>query len=425
MTLAITNGKVITNGRLEKANLLIENGRIAEVTDKTVSATDRIDASGKIVLPGLIDCHVHLREPGMTNKEDFRTGSMAAAAGGVTSVFDMPNTIPATTTVANLEEKRELAARSIVNYGLYVGATEDNAEEIAAAKNVPGVKVYMGSSTGNMLLTDRDAIRKVFSMGKKVVVHAEDQSLMQKNAERFKNEKSPAVHAKIRSSETETSAVRQAVGIAGGNRIHLTHVSAKGSIEIIKGLQNVSCDVTPHHLFLTHEELKKQGNFAKMNPALRSQEDVNALWTGINEGIVDCIATDHAPHSKDDKEADYRDAPAGVPGLETMLPLLLDAVNKGRITLEKVAELTSASPARLFGLKSKGKIAAGMDADLVIADMETEREVKNEELFTKCGWSPFAGRNLRGWPVTTIVNGKIIFNEGETCDVKAREVEFG
>ena len=424
MTLAIINGKIMANGKLEKANLLIENGRIAEVTDKALSGRDKINASGKIILPGLIDCHVHLREPGMIRKEDFRTGSMAAAAGGVTTVFEMPNTVPATTTLKNLKEKRELAGKAIVNYGLYVGATEDNSSELSSAKNVPGIKVYMGSSTGNMQVTN-EAVRKAFGTGKKVVVHAEDESLIQKNAEKFKNERSSEIHAKIRNDETEISAVREAVRIAGKNRMHLTHLSAKGSLEIIKKLPNVSCDVTPHHLFLTYKELKNQGNFAKMNPALRSQEDVEALWAGINSGIVDCIATDHAPHAGEEKETGYWDAPAGVPGLETMLPLLLDAVNKGRITLEKVAELTSANPAKLFGLRNKGKIEPGMDADLTIVDMETERKIRNQELFTKCGWSPFAGRSLKGWPVTTIVNGKVVFNEGEIREIKAGEVEFG
>ena len=424
MTLAITNAQVMINGTLQKRNILIEDRMIVELTEKKVNSGERINASGKIILPGLIDCHVHLREPGMTHKEDFRSGSMAAVAGGVTTVFDMPNTLPQTTSIADLEEKRELAVKSIVNYGLYVGATGHNSRQIAEAKNVPGIKLYMGSSTGNMLLTDREAIAKVFKTGKRVVVHAEDELIIRKNAKKFKKEKSPEVHAKIRNGGTETSAVRQAVEIAGGSMTHLTHLSTGESLQIAGSLSNVSCDVTPHHLFMNHEELKRLGNFAKMNPALRTQKEVDALWAGINSGAVDCIATDHAPHTRDEKEADYDEAPAGVPGLETMLPLLLDAVNKGRITLEKVVQLTSANPARIFGVKDKGKIKVGMDADLTIIDMKKEKEVKNEELFTKCGWSPFAGRNLKGWPVTTIVNGKIVFDEEEIQYAKAREVEF-
>ncbi|MAG15946.1 dihydroorotase [Candidatus Woesearchaeota archaeon] len=428
MTLSILKGKVLVKGKLENRNILIEDGKIIEVTEDTVSSNDKINAEGKIILPGLIDCHVHLREPGLTQKEDFKTGSMAAAAGGVTSVFEMPNTNPATTTLQLLQEKKELAKKSIVNYGLYMGATTDNIEEIKKAENIAGVKLYMGSSTGNLLVTDKEAIKNVFDSGKTVVVHAEDEELMNKNAEHYKDEKDPVIHAKIRSNEVEATAIKSAVLMVGNNKVHFTHTSTKESMEIIKEAKknnsNISCDVTPHHLFLTYEELKTQRNFAKMNPALRNKEDVEALWKAIDEGIVDCIATDHAGHTKDEKEADYWEAPSGVPGLETMLPLLLDAVNKGRITLEKVTELTSINPAKIFGVKNKGKIEKGYDADLVIVDMNMEKEIKNEELFTKCGWSPFNGWKLKGWPVTTIVNGNIVFDDGEISEANGKEVEF-
>ena len=239
MTLAITNAQVMINGTLQKRNILIEDRMIVELTEKKVNSGETINASGKIILPGLIDCHVHLREPGMTHKEDFRSGSMAAVAGGVTTVFDMPNTLPQTTSIADLEEKRELAVKSIVNYGLYVGATGHNSRQIAEAKNVPGIKLYMGSSTGNMLLTDREAIAKVFKTGKRVVVHAEDELIIRKNAKKFKKEKSPEVHAKIRNGGTETSAVRQAVEIAGGSMTHLTHLSTGESLQIAGSLSNV------------------------------------------------------------------------------------------------------------------------------------------------------------------------------------------
>jgi dihydroorotase len=413
MTLTIANGKVFVNGSLESKNIVIENGKIVEISNNV--SGEKINAEGKVVLPGLIDCHVHLREPGLTEKEDFKTGTMAAAAGGVTTVLEMPNTDPAVTTIKILDTKREIAKeKAVVNYGFWFGATNDNLDEIKKIKGVAGIKVYMGSSTGNMLVDNKEKIKNIFNIGKTVIVHAENEALMQKNAEKYKKENGSVIHAKIRNGETEYTAVREAVSIAEScdnlKRLHLTHTSTKESLEIIKeakGKINLSCDVTPHHLFLDYEELKKQGNFVKMNPALRGKEDVEALWEGINDGTVDCIGTDHAPHTIDEKEADYWEAPAGVPGLETMLPLLLDAVGKGRLTLKKLVELTSENPAKLFGIKNKGKIEVGYDADLVIVDMSKTKEVKNEELFTKCKWSPFNGWKIKGWPITTIVNGEV------------------
>jgi len=433
MTLSIVNGKAMVNGKLEKLNLLIDEGKIIDITDNISSSNDKINAEGKIILPGLIDCHVHLREPGLTQKEDFHTGSMAAAAGGVTTVFEMPNTNPAVTTSEILREKKELARRkSMVNCRFYIGATQDNIEEIKKAEEIAGVKLYMGSSTGNMLVEDKEVIKNVFSSNKIVVVHAEDEQLMKTNAEKYRKETNPVIHAKIRSNEVEAEAVKNAMDMISSSsnvkHVHFTHTSTKESMELLKKAKknssSISCDVTPHHLFLTYEELKKQGNFVKMNPALRSKEDVEALWNAIEDGTVDCIATDHAPHTKEEKEVGYWEAPSGVPGLETMLPLLLNAVNNGKIKLEKVVELTSTNPAKIFEIQNKGKIEKGYDADLVIVDMNLEKEVRNEEQFTKCKWSPFNGWKLKGWPVTTVVNGKIVYTEGKIIGSGGREVEF-
>ncbi len=429
MTLTIANGHALLNGKLERKNVVIDEGKIIRIGSGS-SSGETINAEGKVILPGLIDVHVHLREPGFTHKENFRTGTMAAAAGGVTTFLDMPNTKPATTTMKLLQEKRELAKGKVaVNYGFYIGATTDNIEEV---KKAAIAKLYLGSTTGNMLVTERNAIKNVLNSGKIVVVHAENDEMMKANEARYKKEDDAAIHAKIRNNEVESSAVKEAIAVAEScgslKRLHLTHISAKESIDVIreakKNNMKISCDATPHHLFLTYDELKKQGNFAKMNPALRSREDVEALWKAINNETVDCIATDHAPHTIEEKKAGYWEAPSGVPGLETMLPLLLDAVNKGRLTLAKVAELTAQNPARLFGIKNKGRLATGADADIVIVDMNKEKKVKNEELFTKCKWSPFNGWKLKGWPVTTIVNGEIAYNEGEANRVKAREVEL-
>lgn len=427
MTLTIKNGQVLLNGKLEKKNVIIEGGKIIEIGSGGSGET--INATGKVILPGLIDVHVHLREPGFTHKEDFRTGTMAAAAGGVTTVLDMPNTKPATTTIKLLQEKKELAKeKAVVNYGFYIGATANNIEDV---KKAAIVKIYLGSTTGNMLVTDKDAIKNVFSSGKIVVVHAENEELMKANEARYKKETDAYVHAKIRSNEVEFTAVKEAIETAGCcsslKRLHLTHISTKESMQLVKEAKKkltVSCDVTPHHLFLTYDELKKQGNFAKMNPALRSKEDVDALWKAISDGTVDFIVSEHAPHTIEEKKTGYWEAPSGVPGIETMLPLLLDAVNKGRLTLQQLARLTSENPARLFGIRNKGKMEIGYDADVVLVDMNAEKKVKNDELFTKCKWSPFNGWKLKGWPVTTIVNGNIVYDGGKINGIKAKEVEF-
>jgi dihydroorotase len=389
-----------------------------------------IDAKGMIVLPGLIDVHVHFREPGDIQKEDFLTGSRAAAAGGVTTVLDMPNNKPPITNAAALEDKRELAKKSIVNYGFYFGATSNNIDEIKKAKNIAGVKTYMGSSTGNLLVTDDSALGRIFSSGELIAVHAEDEEMMLKNAERYKNEHNAEIHGKVRSQECAAAAVKKAVDIAKkyNTKLHICHSSTEEEMRLIAAAKkdaNISCEVTPHHLFLTAAAMRKLGNFAKMNPPLRSKSDVEALWKGISRGVVDIIATDHAPHTIEEKEVDYWKAPSGVPGVETMLPLLLNAVNNNILSLQQLVKLTSENPAERFGIKNKGKIIARADADLVIVDMKKEKTIKNSEIVSKCAWTPFDGWKVKGRVIATIANGEIIYRSGEFIEVKAKEVKYG
>ena len=424
--LLIKNCKVLVNGEFLERNILVgDDGKIEKIAASGLkTADDVIDATGKYALPGAIDIHVHFREPGITQKEDFLTGSRAAAAGGVTTILDMPNTKPATTTVALLEEKRKLAAaKCLVNYGLYMGATATNLEEVKKAINIPGVKLYMGSTTGDLVVTDKEMIRKFFHCGRKVVVHAEDEELMKKNSEMFKGQSDPSIHAKIRGNEVAGAAVREAA-IIGGN-IHITHSSTREEMMLIKA-KGLSCDVTPHHLFLMAEELKKQGNYVKMNPPLRSKEDVEALWDAVKDGTVSCIATDHAPHLREEKEQGYWEAPSGVPGVQTMLPLMLDAVNKKRLSLQQLIKLTSENPAAMFGIKNKGKIAAGYDADITLVDMKEEKTIKNDDMLSKCGWTPFDGWKVKGVVAAAVVNGNVICSNGEITNekVKGKEVIF-
>ncbi len=444
--LLIKNCKVLVNGEfLERSILVGDNGKIMKigVASELKSAADEVvDAIGKHALPGAIDVHVHCREPGLTQKEDFLTASKAAAAGGVTTIIDMPNTKPATTTVALLEEKRKLAAaRCLVNYGFHFGATADNLGEIKKARNIAAVKVYMGSSTGDLLVTDEKALNSIFSSGKRIAVHAESErkiqanvELAKKHPELFGSSDSLKLHSKLRTNEVAAFEAFRALVIAAENKawLHICHMSTKEEALLIanekKSRKSVSCEVTPHHLFLTadSETAKKLGNYVKVNPPLRAKEDVAALWKAINSGEIDMVATDHAPHLPEEKEQDYWTAPAGMPGLQTMLPLMLDAVNKNRISLQQLIKLTSENPAAIFRIQGKGRIAVGMDADITLVDLKEEKTIKNEDMLTKCGWTPFDGWKVKGVVVATIVNGNIICSDGETVEekIKGKEVMF-
>jgi dihydroorotase len=397
MTLLIKNGKIFQNGALSAKNIFVKDGKIAKITNDDIKADETIDVSGKIIIPGLIDGHVHFREPGDTHKEDFFSGSMAAAAGGISTILDMPNTKPPTTDLMRLEEKRSLAKKSIVNYGFHFGSTQDNISEIEKAENVASIKVYMDHTTGNLIMKDKSALKKIFTSNKTIATHAENEHIL--------------------------NAVELIQG--GKNRLHICHVSSKQELDYSKGNKiknHVSVEVCPHHLFLTAKNIDELGNFGEMKPGLKTEEDRNYLWEGIYSGKVDTIATDHAPHTKEEKmKLNY---PFGVPGCETMLPLLLDSVNKGKLTLNKMVQLCCENPAKIFKIKNKGLIRQGYDADLTIIDMTEEKKVENNKLLTKCRWSPFDGWNLKGWPTYTIVNGNIVFDNGKINNIKGKEIQY-
>lgn len=428
MKLLLKNGRVYRNSRLLNANILIENGKIAGIGE-IKKADKEIDCSGKIIIPGLIDGHVHFRIPGWEQKEDWKTGSRAAAAGGVTTVLDMPNNNPSITSCAELENKKKLAEKdSLVNFGLYLGATAGNISELENCNGAKGIKVFMGSSTGNLLVDKEEDLRKIFEAAKKsnkiVLVHAEDEELIKQNTLKHKTKNNTLIHNKVRNKEVALSAVRKALRLQKeiGNRLHFCHVTTKEEIDLIREAkqvgQKISCEVTPHHLFLSEDDLRELNNFGKMNPPLRKKEDMKSLWNALREGVIDCIATDHAPHEKELKEKKYWDAPSGVPGVETMLPLLLNVVSEGKISLMEIVRCCCENPARLFDLREKGSIAEGMDADLTVIDLSKENEIKNEELFTKCRWSPFHGRKLNGVVEKTLVNGELVFDSGKIVSEK-------
>ncbi len=376
----------------------IKEGKIINIKEniETTYPVDKIiDIKNNLTIPGIIDPHCHFREPGMTHKEDLHTGSKSTAAGGITTFFDMPNTEPPTTTNKLLEEKRELGKKSITNYGFHFGAASDNIHEIKKAKNIASTKLFMNITTGKLLIENEKDIKNVFLASKTVSVHAEEE--MVERAIKF-------------SKATE-------------KKLYLCHISTKNELEIIKKHKdkNIFAEVTPHHLFLNQS--KDKDNFTKMKPPLRTEEDRLALWKAIESGLIDTIGTDHAPHTI--KEKNQKETIFGVPGCETMLPLMLNEVNKGNITIQKLIELCCHKPAEIFGIKNKGRLEKGYDADITIIDLDKETTIQGNKLFTKCKWSPFEGLKLKGKPVMTIINGNLVFVDGQINETKkGKEVVF-
>ena len=408
---------------------------------KNLRADESFDCRGMLLLPGLIDSHVHFREPGGEHKEGWETGSRAAAHGGTTCALDMPNTSPPTTTVAALEQKRKLvASKSIIDFGLHFGATSENVAEITKARNIPSVKVFLGSSTGSLLLEEN--VLSVFSAAKRkkkpAFVHAEDEGAIRKFSDVFrkraalnpKTYSAATVHAMVRSNEAAAESASRAIRIAekAGNRIHLAHCTTAEEAAITARAKKagipVTMEVTPHHLFLTAGDMKKLGNYGKVNPPLRSKKDVAALWAALRAGVVDTVGTDHAPHMRGEKDADYWAAPSGMPGVETVLPLLLDASSKRMLSLGDVQRLCCENPARIFGIKNKGKIAVGYDADLTLVDLKKVKRVRAEELLAKCKWSAFEGARLKGWPVRVWSRGALVFDGETVIPHEGKEASF-
>lgn len=430
---ALVNGKIVTPERTFDATVFVKDGKIFDVEEGHVSTPDmeEIDVSGKHILPGAIDVHVHFRTPGGTEKEDWEHGSKSALAGGVTTVLDMPNTNPPTINQTLLEEKRAMVKEdAMVNYGFYAGAAKDNVDDVAAMKGIAGVKIYMGSSTGNLLVDDIATVERFMTeTDHLLIIHAENEACIQEHTAEHEGEEDPAVHSKNRDPECAERAVKDVLELAKKHqrRVHLTHVSTGKELELIKHGKDgyVTMDVTPHHLFLNATNYEKYGNLIRMNPPMRDPADQEALWQGIADGTVDMVATDHAPHLLEEKQRTYSQAPSGVPGVQTMIPLLLNAVHEGRLSLEKVVELTAANPAKKFGLKDKGVIEPGADADIMIVDMDLNEKVCHHYLWTKCNWSPFHGWFLTGWPVMTFVNGRLMYEWRDTFhEGRGKEVTY-
>ena len=395
MSIAIKGGRIFIDGGFVEKDILLEGSRIIKIGPNLHSDEKPIDASGFLVVPGLIDPHVHLREPGAEHKEDFRTGTQAAVAGGFTTVIDMPNNPIPTTTLLRLNEKKALASKKAVcGVRFHFGATDSNFEEVAKA-NPDSMKIYMGRTTGDLMLRDSSSLEKHFSRfdhEKPIVVHASDDSkIEEKNLE------------KTYANEEFAMALAQ----KHNRRVHLAHASASHEIHLFKKFAKATCEVAPHYLFLNSKDSAVLGKLGTVYPPLRSEQKRLTLWNALDR--IDCIATDHAPHTIEDKDAGAH----GFPGLETCLGLMLDAHNKSLLGLDWFIPRMSEGPARTFNLERKGKVAPGFDADLTIIDMKKEWEVKGSELFTKCAWSPFEGKKLKGKAHSVIYNGELIFEEGQ------------
>lgn len=430
-TLLISGATCVLPEETRTASVLIQGNRIAALDPEIVPENaERVDASGLHLIPGVIDDQVHFREPGLTHKEDIHSGSRACAAGGVTSFLEMPNTNPTTTSIERLHEKLELAsAKSIVNYGFYIGATPENLKELQNAKRTPGIKIFIGSSTGNLLVDEQAALEQIFAeTDLPICAHCEDESVIYHNKIRHSPLRRIQQHSLVRDNLAAEVSTRRATALAikHNHRFHVLHVSSASELPIIADHRNlITAEVCPHHLFFTVDDYDQLGSLVQMNPSLKYREDTVAIWDALQHGKIQMIASDHAPHTLEEKDQPYPNSPSGLPSVELILPLMLNCVSQGLCTIEQVVDWMSAAPAKVWDLVGKGRIAPGMDADMVLVDLNTKKKVVNEEQQTKSGWSPWHGTELTGWPVRTIVQGKTAFKNGSVVDsCRGAEIQF-
>jgi dihydroorotase len=432
--LIIRGGEVVTPSGRGPADVGVRAGRIAAIGDlAAASAGETFDARGLVVLPGLIDTQVHFREPGMEWKEDLETGSRGAVLGGITAVFEMPNTRPTTTSEEALRDKLARArGRMHCDHAFYVGATHENAPELGELERLPGccgVKVFMGASTGDLLVPDDEGVEAVLrSISRRAAFHSEDE---QRLAERrpLAREGDWTSHPEVRDAEAAIKSTRRLLAMAErlGKRVHVLHVTTAEEVEIIAAHRAfATMEANPQHLTYAAPEIyERLKGFAQMNPPIRDLRHQQGLWRGINQGIVDVLGTDHAPHTREEKEKPYPASPSGMPGVQTMIPVMLTHVAAGRLTLERLVDLLAYGPQRVFGLADKGRLAVGYDADFTIVDLNARRTIRNEDMATRSGWTPFDGFEAVGWPMATIIRGQIVMRDGEVaCPGEGRPLRF-
>ena len=411
---------ILPNGESMIGDVLTQGRQIVQLGQEITNAapTHEIDARGLTLLPGVIDPQVHFREPGLEHKEDLFTASCACAKGGVTSFLEMPNTRPLTISQSALDDKLQRAAsKCLVNYGFFIGATGDNLPDLLSASPTPGIKVFMGSMHGQLLVSQEEVLEAIFAQGNRLIaVHAEDQARINQRKQEFAGIEDPAIHSQIQDNQAALLATQLALKLSKKyqRRLHILHMSTAEEAELLRHDKPswVTAEVTPQHLLLNTSAYTTIGTLAQMNPPLRSPHDNEVLWQALRDGIIDFIATDHAPHTLAEKAQTYPNTPSGMPGVETSLPLMLTAAMAGKCTVAQVVQWMSKAIAVAYGIPNKGEISPGYDADLVLVDLKNYREVKREEVLSKCGWSSFEGWNLTGWPVTTIVGGEIVYDHG-------------
>ncbi len=421
--LLLRGGTVVTPGGPAQLDVGVLDDRIAALGDLAgADAETVLDLAGLTVLPGCIDTQVHLREPGAEHKEDLETGTRAAVLGGVTGVFDMPNTRPTTTTRAAFEDKlRRAAGRIHCDIAFYVGATPGNIDDLAALERLPGcagVKCFMGKSTGDLLIPDDETLEAVLRAGtRRMAVHAEDEARLRARYAALDETAWVGMHPVVRDEKTALLATSRLLALARktGRRVHVLHVTTAGEMDLLARHKDLATvETCPQHLTLAAPDCYDElGTLAQMNPPIRNAAHRAALWRAVQQGVVDVLGSDHAPHTLDEKARAYPDAPSGMPGVQTILPIMLDHVQAGRLSLLRLVDLLAAGPARIFGIARKGRIAVGYDADFSIVDLAATRTITNDWIASRCGWTPFAGRTVHGVPKMTIVRGRLVMREDE------------
>ncbi len=431
LDLKIINGTCFIDGKLEKQDIGVKLGKIVSI-GKQEESKESFDAKNLIVLPGCIDTQVHFREPGSTDAEDLNSGSKAAIMGGITSVFEMPNTNPPTTNFEEFEKKINIGKGMYCNHAFYFGATAENCntlEKLKDLKGCCGIKLFAGSSTGNLLVDKEDDIEKVFKHASKVVaVHSEDEEIL-KVRKKLIEKGNVKTHPVWRNEEVAISSTRKIVKIAKryNKKAHILHITTKEEVDFLsQNKGNITFEITPQHLTMYAPRCyDKLGTYAQMNPPIRDKSHHDRLWYAIKNNYNDTIGSDHAPHLKINKDKTYPDSPSGMPGVQTLLPVMLNHLNNGKINLGQLIKLICENPVKIFGIKNKGFIKKDFDADLTIVDLNKKIEIKNQDIQSKCGWSPYNGDTFTGTPVGTVVNGKFKMKYGKLLgDPEGKPLEF-
>ncbi len=422
LDLLITGATVVNHDGESVRDIGIRDGRIVALgAIASVKTLDTLDAKGLHILPGVIDTQVHFREPGLTHKEDLETGSRAAVAGGVTAVFEMPNTAPLTTCAATLAAKVGAARhRMLCDFAFFVGGTRDNIEQIPELERLEGsagIKVFMGSSTGNLLVDDPPSLEKIIAkISRRASFHAEDEDRL-KSRMNLRVPGDPSSHPVWRDEEAALMATKRLVGFAEKyrRRVHVLHISTAEEMDFLEHHKEwASVEVTPHHLTLAAPECyERLGTYVQMNPPIRDARHRDRIWKALADGVVDVLGSDHAPHTREEKDHAYPGSHSGMTGVQTLVPIMLDHVNAGRLSLQRFVDLTSHGPQRLFGIRGKGRLAVGWDADLTLVDLKRRETIRDSWIESRVGWTPYDGKEVTGWPVGTFVRGRRVMWQGE------------